>query len=273
MKYLVSVLTLLIGSGVFAQDLQQMMRETSAPLFVQDELDENPSTSVAVKQKNPKAAFFMSALVPGSGQVYAKSYLKAAAFVAVEATAWVLHANYRDQGKQIEDEFHNYANTHWSEPDYWKWIAHQSGLEYNPNNLEPLRDWEHQHFSHGLHRDKDQQYYEMIGKYHQFSWGWDDFRENHDISITTGEVTARYNETGELNPNRAHYESRRDASNDALKNATTATTFALINHLLSAVDAAWTTSRYNKRVTMSLRLEPMYYAYQTNTALTLRVNW
>lgn len=267
------VLVMFAAYGSSAQDAQQIMRETSAPMFNQEELDANTTTSVAVKQKNPKAAFLMSALVPGSGQIYSKSYIKGAAFVALEVTAWVLYANYQKEGNRIEDEFQTYANTHWSEPDYWKWIAHQSGLEYNPGKLEPLREWEHRNFSHGLHRNKDQQYYEMIGKYHQFSWGWDDFRENHDISITDAEITSRYNESGELNPNRKYYESRRDASNDAFKRATTATTVALLNHILSAVDAAWTTTRYNQRVNVSLRLEPLYYAYQTNTALTLRVNW
>ena len=75
---------------------------------------------------------------------------------------------------------------------------------------EALRDWEGSQFSHGLHRDKDQQYYEMIGKYHQFSWGWDDFRENNAISMSDYEITQRYNEDkSTINKNRLKKETRR----------------------------------------------------------------
>jgi hypothetical protein len=234
-----------------------------------------PPTTSVMQSKNPKLALAMSAVIPGSGQVYAKSYIKAAAFLGIEVASWAIYFKQTNEGKRIEDEFHIYANSHWSEPDYWRWIAHQAGIEYNPDDLDPLREWEHANFSHGLHREKDQQYFEMIGKYHQFSWGWDDFRSDpeNNIAMTDAEITERYNETGKINPNRYYYESRRDASNDAFKKATTATTIAIINHLLSAVDAAWTTTQYNKRIEIGLRLEPIQYAYEARTALTLRVNW
>ncbi len=141
--------------------------------------------------------------------------------------------------------------------------------------MEALREWERQSFSHALHREKDQQYYEMIGKYHQFSWGWDDFRTDpeNSIAMTDKQITQRYNETGKLNPNRYYYETRRNASNDAYKRATTGATVAVINHLLSAADAAWTTTKYNRKIDVSLRLEPIYLAQETQTVLTLRVNW
>lgn len=271
-------LILTLCAGLFAADWQEFMVKNAVPPFAPEKLDAETSTSTVVGAKNPKLAFAMSAIVPGSGQVYAKSYIKAAVFAGIEVTAWALYAKYSKNGNQIEDEFHTYANTHWSEEEYWKWIAQQArasgvNLQYDPNNLEPLREWEGRNFSHGLHREKDQQYYEMIGKYHQFSYGWDDFRENNDISVTHQEITQRYNETGTINANRFFYESRRDASNNAFKKATSATTVAILNHLLSAVDAAWTSTRYNRRITVGLRLEPIYYSYEPQTALTLRVMW
>lgn len=252
---------------------QKFMATTSLPAFTADESGD-AATGTTVRAKNPKLAFLMSAVVPGSGQVYAKSYIKAAAFFGIEVAAWALNFSYKDDGKRIEDEFHAYANTHWSEEEYWKWIAHQAGLEYDPNNLEPLREWEGSKFSHGLHREKDQQYYEMIGKYHQFSWGWDDFREDNDISITDEEITERYNaDKSTINDRRYFYETRRNASNDAFQKATTAATVAVVNHILSAVDAAWTTTKFNRRVQVGLQFEPIRYNYETYAALTLRANW
>ena len=263
------VIGIALSISAFAEDWQKFMLENSAPMLLPDVGD----ASASFNGKNPKAAFLLSAVVPGAGQAYSKSYIKAAAFLAVEAASWTFYAAKTNEGKRIEDEFHAYAEAHWSEAEYWRWIAQQSGIAYDHENLEALREWEHQAFSHGLHREKDQQYYEMIGKYHQFSWGWDDFRKDNSITVTDEEITAHYNETGELNPNRLYYEKRRDASNDAFKLATTGATIAVFNHLLSAIDAAWTTTKYNRRIDMSLRLEPIYFAQEMQTVLTLQMTW
>ena len=264
--------TMIVASSLsaLANDWQKFMLENSAPML-SPELD--GGTTVVSKAKKPKAAFLLSAAVPGAGQVYSKSYIKAAAFLAVEAAAWTLYATKTSHGHDIEDEFHAYANAHWSETEYWRWISHHSGIAYSDENMEALRGWEAQSFSHGLHRNKDQQYFEMIGKYHQFSWGWDDFRENNSITATDEEITHQYNVTKELNENRKYYETRRNASNDAFKQATTGATIAVLNHLISAIDAAWTTTKNNRRVDVSLRVEPIYFAQETQTVLTLHVNW
>lgn len=256
--------------SLFANDWQEFMTANALPSFTPEE----NAGAISAKSKNPKLAFVMSAVVPGGGQVYSKSYVKAAAFVGIEVAAWAMHFSFNKEGQRIEDEYHAFATTHWSEDEYWKWIAHQAGLEYNPGNIEPLRTWEASQFSHGLHREKDQQYYEMIGKYHQFSWGWDDFRDENNIAITDEEITDRYNkDNSSINDNRLTYETKRNDMNAAYKKATTATTFVIFNHILSAADAAWTTARYNNRVQVGLRVEPIRYAYETETVLTLRVNW
>lgn len=273
MKRTIFVLfALSLSASLFANDWQEFMTSNTLPTFA----SEDGAGTMSIKPKNPKLAFAMSAVVPGGGQVYSKSYVKAAAFVGVEVAAWAMYLNYNKEGRRLEDNYHAYAADHWSEDEYWRWIAHHAGLPFDgtDNTKEELRRWESEQFSHGLHRDKDQQYYEMIGKYHQFSWGWDDFRVNNDISISDYEITQRYNnDNNTINENRLKYETKRNDMNAAYKKATTATTFVILNHILSAVDAAWTTSRYNKRIQVSLRVEPIRYAYETETALTLRVNW
>ncbi len=258
-------------SQCFGSDWQAFMRETSAPVLVQYSAGETASIQHQrnMHSKSPKAAFFLSAAIPGAGQVYAKSYWKAAAFVAIEAASWTFYAMKNQEGKDIRQEFRSYANTHWSEEHYWRWIAHHSGIAYSDDNIEALRDWEHKHFSHGLHRNKDQQYYEMIGKYHQFNYGWDDFRDDYDIETTHQKMTDDF----VVSDNRYYYESRRDAANKAFRLATTGTTVAMLNHILSAIDAVWSTHKYNQKVQLSVRLTPMYYNYRTETALTLQVNW
>lgn len=273
MKRYALLFMVVIAFAIKAQDWQSFMVENQLPSIQLNEESAGTSTGIPAGEKNPKLAFVLSAIVPGSGQFYSKSYIKSGVFLAIEVTSWSLYFKHQNDGKDIEKEFQSYANTHWSESEYWRWIANQAGLEYDEENIENLREWEQQAFSHGLHREKDQQYYEMIGKYHQFSWGWDDFREDNTIDITDAEITRQYNESGKINDNRYFYEQRRNAGNDAFKKATTASTIALLNHLLSAIDAVWTTSRYNQRVQTSFRFEPKIYDREPLTVLTLRVDW
>lgn len=265
-------MSLIIGTSSFAQttDWQQYMLATSAPVLALNDNPDSSSTSEVVQTvrvKSPKKAFFLSALVPGAGQVYNNSYLKAAGFLALEAASWAAYISYNSKGNDIEDEFEAYADRHWSEDKYWDWIAQQSGMDRN--NLSELREWEHDSFSHGLHEQKDQQYYEMIGKYFQFNWGWDDFRDLYSITLTDKEMVDRHL----LSPNRSHYENRRHDSNNAFKNATTASTIVLVNHLISAIEAAWYTSRQNQRIQTTMRFEPMFMNNQQYTVLALHLNW
>ena len=84
------------------------------------------------------------------------------------------------------------------------------------------------HFSHHLEEGRTQQYYEMIGKYEQFSYGWDDYMEFFSLSRET------------------YLDMRHDA-NDLLNKATYSAMFSLVNHILSAFDAAISVKRYHKR--------------------------
>lgn len=209
----------------------------------------------------------MSAVLPGAGQAYAGKWWKTAAFVAVEAAGWTLNSVYNQKGRDIRTEFRNYAHEHWSEEAYFKWIAHQSGKAYTPDDLSELREYEQKHFSHGLHVNKDQQYYEMIGKYHQFNYGWDDFREQYSISMTHDELNNIETQ------NRHTYETKRNNANKAFRTATTGVTVVMLNHILSAVDAAWTTHTFNQTAKLSLQAEPCYVNQNLNAVLSLRVNW
>lgn len=217
--------------------------------------------------KSVGKGFVFSALIPGSGQLYAGSYLKAALFVAVEAASWYIYAHYNREGNDIEDRFHAYADEHWSEPDYWKWVSQHSGIPYSEENMERLRDWEHNTFSHGLHRNKDQQYYEMIGKYDQFNAAWDD--------AGIGLLDQAWDTSNpDRSENRLYYEDLRDESNQAYKKATTGATIALINHIISAADASYTIYRHNqKELKTALYLQQKRINHQDFPLVTLELSW
>ncbi|HPN33478.1 MAG TPA: DUF5683 domain-containing protein [bacterium] len=216
-----------------------------------------------VDLKSPKKAFVLSALIPGSGQIYNQSWLKAGAFLAIEAASWIFYSHYTQKGQDIDAEFKAYADAHWSENEYWDYIARRSGQDRS--DLEALRTWEKNNYSHSLHRVKDQQYYEMIGKYDQFNAGWDD----SEVGLWDNGFS-----TALRSQNRLAYDDRRDDSNRAFKNATSMATIAIINHLVSGFDAAWSSHRFNQsQLEASLHLTPRYWDHRSCTALTLDLRW
>ncbi|MDZ7270582.1 MAG: hypothetical protein ONB17_03105 [candidate division KSB1 bacterium] len=210
--------------------------------------------SASPRAKSGALAAVASGVVPGAGQLYAGSYWKALGFLVAEVTSWTLYAHWDKEGDRIKTQFRQFADTHWREEEYWAWIALESGRPLT--DMAALREWEREHFSHFLHEQKDQQYYEMIGKYDQFNIGWD------DTNTPRGRDSAR----------RDYYETLRDNSNKAYKKAAACQMVALANHGLSALDAAWTVSRHNRRtVRTSLRIVPV--PATGDYALNLQVAW
>lgn len=217
------------------------------------------SAEQSASRKSPWLAAGMSILVPGSGEAYAQSYVKAAVFFAVEVAAWVLAYTYDKKGNRQTDFFQNFANQHWSVNRYARWTL-DNGNAINPNvDLAPYKDpasgvivngtvnwgklnqlesalgnW----YSHNLPAYGEQQYYELIGKYEQFYEGWDD--ANYELPGSYD--VARAN----LSPQNQWYAGERGKANNYYTTASTYVTVAIVNHVVSAIDAAWSAGSYNK---------------------------
>lgn len=208
-------------------------------------------------QRSVKKAFLFSAIIPGTGELYNRSYLTALAFLGVEVGAWVLHAKYQNRGNELTDEFEQYANVHWSEERYWASLA-QDCAERG-GSCGDLKSYERDSFSHFLPETNNQTYYENIGKYDQFNAGWDDSK--------SGVARQRDSE------NREAYTFMRLDANKQFKNATRATTVVLFNHLLSAFHAAYTTHRYNQSAKASVGMRIQNYGDELTPTLSMNVRW
>ena len=92
----------------------------------------------------------------------------AVGFMGLEALTWTAYISWRGKGNDIKAEFRTYADRHWHEARYSAW------RDWNKSQADPYRE------THALpNKDTDtQQYYELIGKYHQFVYGWDDIKPN-----------------------------------------------------------------------------------------------
>ena len=221
--------------------------------------------------KSPLRAALYSAVIPGAGDLYAESYWTAAAFFTVEVALWAVVVSYGNEGDDRTAAFEAYADEHWSVEKYALWIEQYgttlnpnatgtTGLVTNPTAPYPWDrvDWTRLNqaeesigevpstgFSHRIPKRPDQQYYEMIGKYEQYSPGWDDANVTDQDYLTN--VSANF----------LAYRDMRGDANDSYTTARTASYLLVANHLLAALHSAWRAAKFNHELTMRAHLEPV----------------
>lgn len=176
--------------------------------------------SASAGEKSPKTAFFLSLLVPGLGELYSGAKWRAAGFMATEALTWTAFFSWRGKGNDLKAEFRTYADQHWNESRYQDWRV------YNSQQPQSQQYYETEHLPDKITGDI-QQYYELIGKYDQFVFGWDDVTASFTSDVPT--ITS---------PVRIDYENQRNESNKYLKRASVITGLAVLNRLVSAVHAS-----------------------------------
>jgi hypothetical protein len=242
------------GAGNFAQSPLVSSQRPFASLV------DSLSAQIAAPKRSVSKAVLLSAVIPGTGELYNKSFLKGLAFLGIEVGGWVVYGVYTQRGNEKENEFERFADLHWDEDQYWHSLFEDSKGQCSEGDLECLKEYERQNFSHHLPETKNQTYYENIGKYDQFNGGWDDSK--------SGQARQRDSE------NRQFYTRMRRNANDQFKTATIGATVVLINHVLSAIDAGLTTYRFNNRRTQaSMGLEMQRYDQELVPALSMKMSW
>ena len=229
-------------------------------------------------KKSPLLAGVMSAVLPGSGEFYVGEYLKAAIFFAVEVTLITVAVVNNNEGDELTAEFEAFADEHWSAVDYSEYmmdhwqelgLSEQCVIDINTDgNLQPWErvNWNDLNhceglvgvFSHRLPPHGQQQYYELIGKYKQYSSGWDEFNGTS------------YNQVPQIMKD---YAVMRGNANDAYNVASTAVVGLYINHLLSAVDAIWSATTYNKNLAVKMRVQNIQFADRIELVPTLNISY
>jgi hypothetical protein len=269
-------LLFLINIAINAQESQE--QKLSGSLFFDSKTAFNYSSKIDIKdechnsvtKKSPLLAGLLSFALPGAGEFYSESYFKSALFVAAEIAAITVGLIYDKKGDDQTISFQNYANAHWDVVRYARWTlknAKNINANVDPNSfnvfiiggkvnwaeLNRLESAIGNYYSHRLAPYGDQQYYEMIGKYPQFNVGWDDF----------GDENTPFNYGDPLTNNFIYYSKERGKANDFYNVASTAVIIVVVNHVLSAVDAAWTASSFNKALNISSGASRIELGYRT----------
>jgi Family of unknown function (DUF5683) len=240
------------------------------------QLKENPDIQFDVSSKrSPWLASLFSIVLPGAGEAYAESYWKAGIFVAIEGALISTAIIYNNKGNTQTQQFQNYADAYqnpdhnWSVVRYAQWLIdyHDADPAIITNTNESLPPWQRVNWvllnqyeigSHQLPPHGEQQYYEEIGKYNEYSPGWNDYNraDNWDLPAEG---------------NMLKYADMRGHANDLYNVSTKAVAGIYINHFLSALDAYWSTTIYNKEVAMRMRVDTKNYAYNVELVPTLSV--
>ncbi len=252
---------ILVGSLCFDSKISF---ENSSKIFLDEKNNWNE------KRKSPFLAAALSLALPGAGEFYSESYIKSTVFIAIEAAAITVGLIYDKKGDNQTIFFQNFADANWSVERYARWTIKNANLinskidpaqyqlfnangKVNWNELNRLESDLGSYYSHRLPRKGDQQYYELIGKYPQFNVGWNDF----------GDENTPFKYGDPLTKNFLYYSKERGKANDFYNIAAKAVVVVVVNHIFSAIDAAWSASRFNKNLELRASIQKFDERFRT----------
>ncbi len=203
-------------------------------------------------RKSVLKAGILSLLIPGLGQVYNGSHIGKVALFAGADVALILGASkFNSDGNDKVAEFRAFARANWNEQDYWNYLNHVYG---DTTDVDDNLGGNH---GHHLPTTQTQQYFEMIGKYDQFSYGWaraEDFEPNDTLPWDTASTPANKSqyeydfENRYPSQLRLDYNQMRADANDKFGKRDKMVIFVMVNHVVSSVDAIVSAHRHNKEL-------------------------
>lgn len=129
--------------------------------------------------RSPKLAMFMSLLIPGSGQVYTKNYIKAGIFVLAEVACITYGISYTQKGKNAYNNAKTYGDSHYSHSKfdtYYKGLKDWfSSLGNDPDTglITTIYDTATYNAFYNESRSKSSNWYQDLTT-NLFVQGWDD---------------------------------------------------------------------------------------------------
>ncbi|MCF7827329.1 MAG: hypothetical protein K9M55_07245 [Candidatus Marinimicrobia bacterium] len=166
--------------------------------------------------------FLKSLLIPGWGQWENGNKIRGIVYVTAEIAGIYGYRTNFVAGDDKAVEFKLFADDHW---DYTTWSFNDNG-ETACGNLRTHLMPTYIGLDGNPTPVRDHHFYENISKYPEFVCGWDDWDSNGELAEE------------DLSPHKITYIDMRTRSNQLYRNAQLAGTLIMVNHLISAFDAA-----------------------------------
>ncbi len=292
------------ASGV--QKASREVKKTVTPIRIEEARPINFARNLK-DYRSPKLAMFLSLLVPGLGQVYVKSYVKAGIFVAAEAAIITASVVYMNKGKDKYNQATAFADRNYSTSKMLGYYDSLYAFLYNnmyggvdSNTQSALNDIYYDtltssasSFLQGA-KSKSHSYYQTIAE-PEYIQGWKDCRPSITAITNGGALPAGYTvdtTNGYLvdfngtpvygySDSLLTYKAMMAQYTADNRIATNILLIILVNHIASAVDALISAKAYDDNLLgkqtfwQHVQLEPGLASAGTlsGPALTLRITF
>jgi hypothetical protein len=228
-----------LTSALGAQTLPTKQGEIPSIEGHQDTLNIKPT-------KSPTKAFLYSAVVPGSGQLYIgakRGYLQVAAEVGLLAAYFITRSSAQD----LREDYREHVRQH---------VIFEGPTKFD--DWDPIEDFEHATLFdnwHNVYTDNNGEPLERVGR-----WYWADRKAFKDEKREKPDSPQR----------EVAYQLRMDA-NDKFQSAKTFLGIAILNHVVSAIDARIAAKSYNrKQSALGLDLQTSVAPHSVESRLVLQ---
>jgi len=209
-------------------------RRLEKPVVRAEEILAGRSSSLSTgRRRRTIISVLCSAILPGLGELYLYHeardngiLARVPLFMAAEGYLWYGYAHNHSKGKDLKRDYMDYADEHWSLD---RFLTHHPCCE----GLGGCDDWEYYNencsddFRYFLYTPREmdvEEYYENIGKYDAFVYGWDDSTDPIDPNDY-------------WTPHRTYYWSLRNESDKYLLRADRHLMLLIVNRVVSMIDA------------------------------------
>lgn len=208
-----------------------------------------PAGGASWSGRKTALAMIASAILPGMGELYCYTasrdnwtLARVPAFVALDGYMWYGYFHNHSVGKDYKHDYEVYADAHWNLDRFlanhpccaslggcgtWQYYNEHCQGQYN-------------YFVYTPKESSTEEYYENIGKYNAFAFGWDD-AQAWDYSNVNEATDYQY-----WTPHRQYYWSLRKDSDRYLLRADNYLMGLLVSRVVSILDTGWLAYRISK---------------------------
>lgn len=269
------------------------------PIFAQSSEDDeiiNDIIEIKYEQKSAGKAMLMSSIFPGAGQAYVNyKSLTTYLFPLIEIGLWYGMYHYYQKGEDKEASYEEFADTYYARERQYH--AEEDLIVASNNN--PFYE---NHFR--LDEENTQHFYEDIGKYNKYIFGWQDWFEiyctseqgywtnadwiweddsaefkkwagnqpiNPDSDYYDGNQHLYDSKNGIYSQMRAEYIDMRQEAEDFYEKSKMMSFGIVFNHIISAFDALRVTKQYNLEAIsqnkLKMKVSPIFVDNQVSLGL------